>query len=310
MRLQLHNPELILLALLRCCYCYCCWCCWLLLLLFAISCRCCCRCGGCCRYRRCCCSHSPLPLLPLLPPSGPSMLHRHHHGAHVPLHVHRHDVAGAVRVSIASVVAGRVRAAEGVAAAQRVVQSTAAAARLGRIGLGHDVHRRPAQLRLPLQALTEAVVSPAEHLAHGDLVDAPAHPALLHHLRRAERRHEDVVVALGELPRALVVHRATHLLDASLQAADESTQASPAVPPEAAQLLALGGVEEVLEVGWRLLASAGSWLFVLDWGGVGEVMGDEVGEVGEVGEVVVVVGEDGEVEVSLAGLDGGGTPRR
>ena len=66
----------------------------------------------------------------------------------------------------------------------------------------------------------------------------------------------------------------------------------------------------MLEVGWRLLASAGSWLFVLDWGGVGEVMGDEVGEVGEVGEVVVVVGEDGEVEVSLAGLDGGGTPRR
>ena len=148
------------------CSCCCCWCWLLLLLLLAMSCCCC----WCC----CCYSGSPLqlPLLPLT--SGPSVLHRHHHAAHVPLHVHRHDVAGAVRVSLAAVVARRVRAAERVAAAQRVVQSTAAAARLGRVGLGHDVHRRPAQLRLLLQALTDAVVSPAEHLTHGDLVDAPA----------------------------------------------------------------------------------------------------------------------------------------
>ena len=100
----------------------------------------------------------PCHLVPLLLPltSGPSVLHRHHHAAHVPLHVHRHDVAGAVRVSLAAVVAGRVRTAEGVVAAQRVVQSTAAAARLGRVGLGHDVHRRPSQPRLLQQALTEA----------------------------------------------------------------------------------------------------------------------------------------------------------
>ena len=55
--------------------------CWLLLLLFAVPCCCC---------WRCCCSGSPLQL-PLLS-SGPNMLHRYHHGAHVPLHVHRHDL--------------------------------------------------------------------------------------------------------------------------------------------------------------------------------------------------------------------------
>ena len=82
----------------------------LLLLLLAISCCCC---------WHCCCPGSPLQL-PLMPTSGPSVLHRHHHAAHVPLHAHRHDVKGAVRVSIAAVVARRVRAEEGVAAAQRV----------------------------------------------------------------------------------------------------------------------------------------------------------------------------------------------
>ena len=65
---------------------------------------------------------SPLHL-PLLLTSGPSVLHRHH-AAHVPLHVHRHDVAGAVLVSIAAIAAGRARTAEGVVAAQRVMQST------------------------------------------------------------------------------------------------------------------------------------------------------------------------------------------